>query len=324
LRNPIWRYIVKRLLMAIPLILGAVTITFIIIQLAPGDPIDTLLGEFPASPEYVAQLREEMGLDKSAPEQYVRYVGALAHGNLGYSFRNRRPVAELILERLPATLLLMGTAMVLASAIGVGLGVAASLRPHSIVDNVSSVLAIVGYSMPVFWLGQILLVLFAVELKLFPVQGMTSIETPPTALGHLADVGWHVVLPMLVLSFRYLALNARITRASMLEVFQRDFIITARSKGLSSGTVIWKHAFRNALLPIVTVIGFNFGFVLTGSVLVETIFGWPGIGRLLFESLGTRDYPVMLGVFIIGAATAIVANLLTDISYAFLDPRIRY
>jgi peptide/nickel transport system permease protein len=324
LRNPIWRYIVKRLLMAIPLILGAVTITFIIIQLAPGDPIDTLLGEFPASPEYVSQLREEMGLDKSAPEQYVRYVGALAHGNLGYSFRNRRPVAELILERLPATLLLMGTAMVLASAIGVGLGVAASLRPHSMVDNVSSVLAIVGYSMPVFWLGQILLVLFAVELKLFPVQGMTSIETPPTVLGHLADVGWHVVLPMLVLSFRYLALNARITRASMLEVFHRDFIITARSKGLSSGTVIWKHAFRNALLPIVTVIGFNFGFVLTGSVLVETIFGWPGIGRLLFESLGTRDYPVMLGVFIVGAATAIVANLLTDISYAFLDPRIRF
>jgi peptide/nickel transport system permease protein len=178
--------------------------------------------------------------------------------------------------------------------------------------------------MPVFWLGQILLVLFAVELRIFPVQGMTSTNSPPDLLGRLGDIGWHVVLPMLALSFRYLALNARITRASMLEVFHRDFIITARSKGLSSRTVIWKHAFRNALLPIVTVIGFNFGFVLTGSVLVETIFGWPGIGRLLYESLGTRDYPVMLGVFIVGAGTAIVANLLTDISYAFLDPRIRY
>ena len=286
--------------------------------------MSVLVGEFPAPPEYVAQLRRELGLDASPPERYLRYVGSLARGDLGFSFRNRRPVADLIFERLPATLLLMASAMALAAVVGISLGVVASLRPYSLLDNVSSLLALIGYSIPVFWLGQILLVLLAVQVRLFPVQGITSVVNTPDGFGHLLDVGWHLVLPMVALSLRYLAINTRITRASMLEVFQRDFIITARAKGLSSSVVIWKHAFRNAMLPVVTVIGFNLGFLLTGSVLIETVFGWPGIGRLLFESLSSRDYPITLGVFVIGALTAIAANLLVDVLYAFLDPRIRY
>jgi peptide/nickel transport system permease protein len=312
------------MLAAVPLVIGVVTLNFLIIQLAPGDPVSVLVGEFPAPPEYVAQLRRELGLDASPPERYLRYVASLARGDLGFSFRNRRPVADLIRERLPATLLLMSSAITLAAVVGISLGVLASLRPYSLVDNVSSLLALIGYSIPVFWLGQILLVLLAVQVRLFPVQGITSVVDPPEGFARVLDVGWHLVLPMVALSLRYLAINTRITRASMLEVFQRDFIITARSKGLSSRVVIWKHAFRNAMLPVVTVIGFNLGFLLTGSVLIETVFGWPGIGRLLFESLSSRDYPITLGVFVVGALTAIAANLLVDVLYAFLDPRIRY
>ncbi len=321
--NPIWRYILRRLGMALPLLVGIVTINFTIIQLAPGDPVSVLVGEFPAPPEYVAQLRHDLGLDRPAPERYVRYMASLAHGDLGFSFRNRRPVAEVIFSRLPNTLLLMTSGIILAGVVGVALGVLASLRPYSLLDNVSSVLALVGYSVPVFWLGQVLLVVFAVELGWFPVQGISSIDSPE-GLGHVWDVAWHLALPMAALALRYLAVNTRITRASMLDEFQRDFIVTARAKGISNRQVVLKHALRNALIPVVTVIGFDFGFILTGSVLVETIFAWPGIGRLLFESLTARDYPVILGIFLIGGATAVIANLLTDVAYAALDPRIRY
>jgi peptide/nickel transport system permease protein len=324
MRNPTWRYIILRLLQAIPLVFGVVTINFIVIHLAPGDPINVLIGDYPAPQEYVQKLRGELGLDRPVYEQYSAYLSSIARGNLGFSFRNRQPVARLILERIPGTFLLSASAMVFAALVGVLLGVAASLRPHSLLDFLSTTIAVSGYSMPVFWLGQVLIMLLAVQLKVLPVQGMTSIREGFTGIAKYGDIAWHLVLPACVLSFSYLAINTRITRAAMLEALQNDFITTARAKGLPWRVVVWRHSFRNALLPIVTVIGLNFGYVLSGSVLVETVFAWPGIGRLLFLSLSGRDYPVILGIFIVASMTAILANLMTDILYSFLDPRIRY
>jgi peptide/nickel transport system permease protein len=316
-------YVLKRALLTFPLMLAVVAINFAIIEIAPGDPLSILIGDWPASPEFISSLRAELKLDRPLPERFVSYGAAILHGDLGFSFKNRRPVLDLILERLPATILLMGSAMLLASVVGVGIGVLASLRPYSLLDNLMSTVAIIGFSMPVFWLGQILLVVFAVQLGMFPVQGITSLESQEGSIARALDVARHLVLPMIALAFRYLAVNARVTRASMLEVFQRDFIITARAKGLAERHVILGHALRNALLPVVTVIGFNFGFLLTGSVLVETIFGWPGIGVLLFDSLASRDNQVVLGIFIFGALMAVIANLLTDVAYGVLDPRVR-
>lgn len=319
-----WRYVLKRVAMAAPLVLVVVTINFVLIQAAPGDPVDVLVGEWPAPQEYRDQLRRDLGLDRSVPERYVAYLASVATGDFGFSFKNRQPVAELILQRMPATLLLMVTSMLLAAVLGVTLGVIASLRPYSTADNLISVVALVGYSMPVFWLGQILLVTFGVELGLLPIQGMTSVTRASSPLDQALDVARHLVLPVAALALRYLAVNTRVTRASMHEVYQRDFITTARAKGLPERTVVMRHTLRNALLPVVTILGFNFGYILTGSVLVETVFGWPGIGLLLFDSLAARDHQVILGIFVVGALTAIVANLITDVLYAALDPRIRY
>jgi peptide/nickel transport system permease protein len=317
-------YSLRRLAQIIPLLVGVITFTFVLIQLAPGDPVNVLLGEFPASPQFVADLKAELGLDKSVFRQYTAYVGSILEGDFGFSLRSRRPVLDLIVSRMPATLILMTTSMTIAAVVGVLLGVRSARKPYSLTDNVSSFISIAGFSMPVFFTGQILLIVLAVELDLFPVLGMRSIRNPSGGLSGLLDLGWHLTLPAMVLAFRYLAINTRITRASMLEVLERDFIITARSKGLSERRVVWRHGFRNALMPITTVMGFNFGYILTGSVLVESVFGWPGMGLLLFDSLSSRDHPVTLGIFIICAVTAMLANFLTDIGYAFLDPRIRF
>lgn len=324
MQHSLWRYVLVRSFLVIPLLLGVVVINFAIIQAAPGDPIDVLTGEFPVSAEFEAQLRAELGLDKSSIEQLVVYVGRVLQGDLGFSFSSRVPVTEAILGRIPATLLLMVTAFLLATVVGITLGVAASLKPYSWLDNAVSLLAIVGYSIPGFWLGLILIVMLAAGLGIFPVFGLSSLVRPRDGIGQALDVAWHLALPALALALRYIAINTRITRAAMMDVLQRDYILTARAKGLSRRTVIWKHGFRNALIPVITVLGVEFGSVLTGSAVIETVFGWPGLGRLLIDSISSRDYPLILGIFMLGAATAVIVNLITDILYAIVDPRIRY
>ncbi len=320
----LYGYWLRRLLQAIPLLFGVIVVNFTIIHLAPGDPTYALVGDFPAPPDYIARIRADFGLDKPAWEQLLLYLGNVIRGNLGYSFANRQPVLDLVLGRLSATVMLTGTAMLLAAGIGLTLGVLSSLRPYSWLDNLSTGTSLVGYSMPVFWLGQVLILFFALKLGWFPTGGLHSLRTAPTGASRAGDTLRHLVLPVIALLGRYLAVNTRMTRASMLEVLSQDYIRTARAKGLHTRTVLLRHALRNALLPIITTIGFNLGFLLAGSALVETVFSWPGIGRLLFDSIAKRDYPVILGIFLIVSVMVILANLITDAIVAALDPRIRY
>lgn len=318
------RLILSRVAQSIPLLVGVIVVNFLIIHLAPGDPVQALLGDYPAPETYVAQLREEFGLDKPAHVQLLRYLGKVARGDLGYSFAQRAPVLDIIVERAWTTLLLVGTAWLIAAVLGIALGVLSSLRPYSTVDNTASVVSLVGFSIPVFWLGQLLMILFAVRLGWLPTQGMSTVREEFTGLHHYIDIAAHLLLPAAALSTRFLAINTRLTRASMMEVLNSDYVTTARAKGLPEARVIVRHALRNALLPVVTIIGFNLGFLLAGSALVETVFAWPGIGRLMYDAVAVRDHPVLLGVFIVVTVTVVVANLVTDVAYAVLDPRIRY
>ena len=317
------RYIFRRMFELIPLLIGVILVIFFLIQLAPGDPIQALIGDFPASQEYIEKVRRDFGLDKPFSEQVFSYISNIARGNLGFSFANRRPVMELIAERLWNTLILTLTAMIYAAIVGVVLGVLASRWPRSWLDNLVTGASLFGFSIPVFWLGQIFIIIFAVNLGWLPAQGMHSIRETFEGLAKIKDVGLHLILPAFALSMRYLGLNARITRGSMLEVMGKDYIVTAKAKGVPEFRLLMRHGLYNALIPVVTVIGYNFGFALSGSALVETVFGWPGMGRLLYYSLTTRDTPVILGIFLAVAVMAIIANLLTDIIYGILDPRIR-
>lgn len=322
--TPLWRYVLGRLVQAVPLLLGIIVINFLLIALAPGDPVTVLLGEYPAPAEYVARLREQFGLDRPLLVRLGRYVGSVLRGDLGFSFAYRLPVACLVLDRLGNTLILMGTAMTLAAVAGVVLGVAAARRPHSRLDTTATGLSLVGYSIPEFWLGQLLVLLFAVTLAWLPAQGIRTTRESYTGLAAALDLGRHLILPAAALSFRYIALIARITRASMLEVMSQDYILAARARGAEEGRVLWRHGLRNAAIPIATVIGYNYAFIIAGSALVETVFGWPGVGRLLFDAILQRDTPVLLGVLLIVSATVVVVNLATDVVYAYLDPRVRY
>lgn len=321
---PLWRYILGRLLQALPLLLGIIVVNFLLMALAPGDPVTVLLGEYPAPPEYVARLRDQFGLDRPVHVRLARYVANVAQGNLGFSFAYQMPVVRLVLDRLGNTLLLMGTAMTLAALAGVFLGVAAACRPHSRLDIGATALSLLGYSIPEFWLGQLLVLLFAVALGWLPAQGIRSTREEYTGLAAALDLGRHLILPAAALAFRYIALIARITRAAMLEVMHQDFILAARARGVGGRRVLWRHGLRNAAIPVVTVIGYNYAFILAGSALVETVFGWPGIGRLLFDAILQRDIPVLLGVLLLVSVTVILVNLVTDVLYAYLDPRVRY
>lgn len=318
------RYVLGRFFQAFPLLLGVVTIVFVLIHLAPGDPVLALVGDFPAPEEYVRKVREEFGLDRPLIEQYVRYVGNLARGEFGYSFVQRRPVLQVIGERAAATALLTGTALVVATLLGVGLGLIAARRPSTVLDATVSGAAVVGFSVPVFWVGQLLILLFAVTLGWLPAQGMVSLRVGPTGWDRVLDVASHLVLPATALALRLVAMTTRLTRASLLEVLGQEFIRTAEAKGAGPRRVLGRHALPNALLPLVTFVGYNLGFLLAGSALIETVFGWPGVGRLLYDSVFTRDYPVLLGIFLTISLSVVLANLLTDVLYAYLDPRIRH
>lgn len=302
-------YVVRRLLLAIPVLIGVSILVFSIIRFIPGDPARTIAGVH-ASPEYIEQVRREMLLDQPLHVQYFVYMRNLVRGDLGRSTFTRRPVTTELRERFPNTMQLAVTAMFIATLVGVGAGIVSATRRNSIFDNVSMVGALIGVAAPVFWLGVMFQIFFSVRLGWLPSGGR---GTPA-----------HMVLPALTLGLATAALIARITRSSMLEVLRQDFITTARSKGLNERVVVYKHALKNALIPVVTVIGLQFGTLLGGAVLTETVFSWPGIGRLMVDSILARDYPVVQGAVLLLAVSFVLINLLVDVIYAFLDPRISY
>jgi len=316
-------YLLERLAWAMPIVLAIVIINFLIVHIVPGDPVEALVGDFPTPPGYADQVRRQFGLDRPIAHQLGLYLGNVAQGNLGFSFANRQAVLPLILSRAKLTLLLMLPAMTLAAVLGVVLALAAAPRAGGLCDGAITALSLAGHSLPIFWLGQLLVLLFAVNLKWLPAQGAITLRNQPTGLAALADMLRHLVLPALSVTIYYVAVVARVARASVLEAISQDFVLTARAKGLSRRAVLWRHVLPNGLIPVVTVIGYNFGYSLTGAILVETVFAWPGIGNLFLSSIGNRDYPVLQGIFLVTALTVVIANLLTDLLYGALDPRVR-
>lgn len=317
------KYVIKRSLEMIPLLFGIILINFLILHAAPGDPLSylTSTGE-DVSPEYRAILMARYGLDKPLHIQFILYLGQIVRGNLGVSYRWNQPVLHIILERAPATLLLMGTSFILSVIIGVLLGIRASIKAYSLSDNLIMSFSLIGFSIPVFWYALMMIILFSLYLGWLPTQGMQTLIVDYTGFAYVLDVLKHLVLPVSTISFASIAGYARLTRASMLEVLRKNFITTAWSKGISSRRVYFQHAFKNAILPVITVVGLNMGFLLTGATLTESVFGWPGLGRLMLESIYTRDYPLLMGNMIIVSTVVVISTLLTDLLYSYLDPRV--
>ncbi len=316
-------YVVQRLVQAVPLLLGLLVLNFVLIHSAPGDPIYLLAGQS-GDPRFFAEMRAKFGLDRPLHEQLVLYLAQVARGDFGYSYAYSQPVFQVVIGRLPATLLLMGAGQGLATAAGVWLGTLAARHAEGPTDHVISVSALVCDSIPAFWLGQVLIIVLAAGLGLFPVQGMVSARGGYTGIRYLLDVLWHLALPALTLGLLHLALVTRLTRASMREVLAEDYVRTARAKGLGQGAVIYRHALRNCLIPVVTVVGSHVGTLLAGAVLTEIIFAWPGLGRLIYDATLARDYPLLMASFLVISASVVLANLVTDLLYCALDPRVRY
>lgn len=317
------RYVTRRLIQVLPAVAGILLVAFLLIHLAPGDPVLALAGEH-GDEAYYAFIRSKFGLDRPLPQQLLTYAGAVVRGDLGVSYLQGRPVLDIIAERLPATLLLTATALVLSSLAGVTFGVLAASRPHGLRDLALSGATLGLYAAPVFWLGQLALLGLGLGLGLFPIQGMTSPSGPEAGIGRVLDVARHLALPALILAAQESAAVARLTRTGLIEEIGREHVRAARAKGLSKGRVLLVHALRRALLPVVTVIGSRIGHLLSGTVVVEAVFGWPGLGRLLVTAMQNRDSPILLGLFLLVAVAVILANLLTDLAYGWLDPRIRY
>jgi len=318
------KYIALRLLQSIPMLIAVVTLTFVLIHTAPGDPVTYMYAAFNVSQEELQALRESLGLNDPLYVQFGRYVARLFRGDLGFSYINRGPVIGLILERLPATLLLSGTGILLAAILGTLLGALAAVKARSLLDYFVSTISIVGYCMPVFWLGIVLILTLSLRLRWFPSMGIETLRTQLSGLAAIRDVAWHLVLPAITLGSYFLAEYARLTRASMLEVLGQDFIVTARAKGLRNSAIYLRHALRNSLLPVIAVLGVHVGMLLVSATVTETVFAWPGIGRLTYNAILQRDYPLLMGVFVFVAWFVILANLVSDIACAALDPRIRY
>ncbi len=318
------KQIAARIAQAVGLILAVVVLNFTLIHIAPGDAAVVIAGESGAGdPEVIAEIREDLGLDDPFATQLVRYVGNVASGDLGQSYHFQQPVTSLISDRLWPTILLVGTALVFAIVIGVLVGVFTARRPESPVSHGVTVFSLVGFSMPVFWTGLLLIILFASKVQWFPVSGMSDPRFVGNWLESWIDTAHHLVLPALTLGLIYLAQYSRLSRASMLEVLQSDYVRTARAKGLRERVVVYKHALRNAVIPVVTVAGLQFGALISGALLVETVFNWPGLGRLAADAVFRRDAPVLLGVLLSSATLVVVVNILTDLVYRLIDPRIR-
>jgi peptide/nickel transport system permease protein len=318
-------HIAERILHALILLTAVVVLNFLLMHLAPGDVAQVIAGEMGGiTEELLAQIRAQYGLDKSFAEQLYLHLSRMAQLDFGHSYFYNRPVIELIGQRVPATLLLVLSAMGLAVVAGTVLGVISARRPNSLFSHFLTVIAIGGYSTPVFWLGIVLLVLFASYIPLFPVGGMYDAAALDTGVvAYVIDVARHMVLPVFTLGFIYLAQYSRLARGSMLETLGADYVRTARAKGLSENVVVYKHALRNAILPVVTMAGLQFSQIFAGAILVETVFSWPGLGRLAFEAIVGRDYPTVLGLLFFSALIVVIANLLTDLCYRLIDPRIR-
>lgn len=316
-------FVGRRLLQVIPVVLAIAALNFLLLQMAPGDAADILSGQMGhASVEFTEQLRREFGLDKPLYQQFFIYMGKLLVFDLGVSHLQQTPVIDLIVDRLPATLILMVSSIAIAVVVGIALGVAAARRQGTVADGLISISALIVYATPAFWLGLMLIVLFSIVFDVLPSGGMMQIGAGLTGIDHALDVARHLILPATTLGLFYVAIYARLMRASMLEVYSLEFIMTARAKGLSESTIAWTHALRNALLPVVTLIGVQIGHLLGGSILVETVFGWPGLGRLVFDALLQRDLNLLLGILFVSSIVVVIANLIVDLLYGLLDPRI--
>lgn len=330
------RYVLLRLASVLPTLLGVAIVVFVLIRMIPGDPAEVLLGGF-ATPARAASLRYAMGLDRPLPVQFGLWIGGVIRGDLGRSIMSQRPVAQELWSRFPATFELTVTAQIAAVGVGVTLGVVSATAHNTGLDLWATLGSVVGMSMPIFWLGLMLLYVFGVWLNLLPISGRLGLDVSLTRITGLdvldsvlagnwpalADAVKHLVLPAFSLAVIPLAVLSRFTRAGMLEVLRQDYIAVAHAKGLTRRVVLWHHALRNALIPIVTVAGTRFGTQLAGAVLVEVVYAWPGIGRLVFDAIGNRDYPVIQGAVLFIAVLFVFINLVTDLAYAALDPRIR-
>jgi peptide/nickel transport system permease protein len=311
------RYILQRLLLLVPLLLGVSILTFVMVHLAPGDPISTQFGldVRGMEPETMNRMRQQLGLNDPLPVQYLRYLGSLAHGDMGTSLTTKTPVSREILQRVPATVQLAVAAVIVVLLVAIPLGILSALRRGSLLDNLCMGGALLGVSMPSFWFGIMLILLFALRLGWLPSAGRGE-----GAMNTLKSL----ILPAVTLGTGMMGLLTRIVRSSMLEVLGQDYMRTARAKGLAPLLVVVRHGLRNALIPVVTIVGIQFASLLGGAVIVETIFAWPGMGRLAVNAIWRRDYPVVMGTVLVFASIFVLANLIVDILYTFLDPRIRY
>ena len=315
--------IVNRLVYAFVLLFAVLVLNFTLMHLAPGDVADTISQSMGgADEELLIEIRKDYGLDQPYFQQLATYIGKVLRFDLGHSFFFNEPVSKLVLERVPATLLLVITAQILALLLGVVLGVYSARKPNGIMSHFVTFFALFGYSAPVFWTGILLLIAFSLQIPLFPVAGMRDVTIEGNFWVHAVDVMKHMVLPVVTLASIFLALYSRLARATMIETLGTDFVRTARAKGLPERQVVYKHALRNSLSPVVTLAGLQFSAVVSGAVLVEAVFSWPGLGTLAFQSIIARDTPTILGILFFSALVVIIGNLLTDLALRFVDPRV--
>jgi peptide/nickel transport system permease protein len=318
-------FVAQRIVKGVIVLLAIIVLNFFLIRLAPGDPAAVMAGEAGASDQvFVTQLREKFGLDKPLPEQLLIYVKGVLSLDLGFSFRQQMPVSKLILERLPATLLLTLTAFAISLLLGIFFGTLAARWPGTWADTLITIGALVFYATPLFWIALIAILLFSVQLNWLPSFGYETVGANYTGFSHVLDVGAHLIMPAMTIGLFFMATYTRMTRASMLEVKRLDFVKTARAKGLAEKIIQRRHVLRNALLPVVTLAGLHTGTLIGGAVLTETVFAWPGIGRLMYEALLQRDYNLLLGVFVVCSAMVLIFNLVTDLVYRLVDPRIEF
>ena len=323
-KNMKFKFFLKKICYALLLLLAVITLNFILIQLAPGDIVQTLAGEMGGmSPELMEELRKSFNLDKNLFEQLITYIGKIIQGDLGYSYFYKRPVIDLIFERVGPTVLLVFSSLIISVLLGTFLGVYTSRKAQGFTSTIITFITLAGWSMPVFWLGIMLLIIFTWVFPLFPVSGMVTVGLSVSWYELVQNVLYHLALPMFTLAFIYIAQYTLLARTVMVEVLGMDYIRTARAKGLSECAVIYKHALKNAVLPIITMAGLQMSYLFSGAIMVETVFNWPGLGLLAFESILRRDTPTILGLLFFSTFMVIVANILTDFAYRLVDPRIR-
>ena len=313
------RYVVRRLLLLVPVLVGVSIIIFMVLHLSPGDPAEIMLGS-QATQADLERLRAELGLTEPLYVQYVHWLGLVVRGDLGRSIWMKRPVLAEVLGRFKATLVLTGAGLLLSTVVGLAFGIASAVRPNSLLDRASAVASLFGASMPVFWLGIVLMVVFALWLGWLPASGMYA----PYGGGDLRDLLAHLALPAFTLAAASVTIIARLTRSTMLETLGQDYIRTARAKGVVERAVVLRHGLKNALIPIVTVVGVQAGYLLGGAVLTETVFAWPGVGTLMVQGILARDFPLVQGCVLVVALSFVIINLIVDLLYAWLDPRIHY